>query len=378
MANKIKKSIEIFLTLVIILAGVLGLVYGIQARYQIVKTEVNLEKISDVVPDEAVAVDFSFPIISNGYVSGIKIIPAAAVNFHWENNKKLVITPQKFWKPETDYKIILPQGTTIILSRLNESQRGFSTAKYPRVSNIFPGVGVKDVLLDAESPIIVDFNKSTKGFFIKFVLDPDSPVLYQPNPEKTEFKLLPKDAIKDGQSYDLKMYAKWASADDADYVRIFQSNFKTFSVENVVWEKDFNLRLEQAKKYTRAKITSGKYIDVSLATQVMVTFQDGKLLDAYLISSGKPGMPTPPGTYKIENKAPRAWSKEFGLFMPNWMALVPDGKFGIHELPEWPGGYKEGANHLGTPVSHGCVRLGVGPAKTVYDWAEIGTPVIVY
>jgi lipoprotein-anchoring transpeptidase ErfK/SrfK len=51
---------------------------------------------------------------------------------------------------------------------------------------------------------------------------------------------------------------------------------------------------------------------------------------------------------------------------------------GIHELPEWKNGYKEGANHLGTPVSHGCVRLGVGPAAKVYGWAEVGTPIVIH
>jgi hypothetical protein len=66
------------------------------------------------------------------------------------------------------------------------------------------------------------------------------------------------------------------------------------------------------------------------------------------------------------------------LYMPYWMAITPDGKYGIHELPEWPGGYKEGANHLGRPVSHGCVRLGVGAAKTVYEWASEGTTVVVH
>ena len=89
-------------------------------------------------------------------------------------------------------------------------------------------------------------------------------------------------------------------------------------------------------------------------------------------------MNTPAGEYAIRNKAPRVWSRAYGLFMPYWMALVPDGKFGIHELPEWPGGYKEGANHLGIPVSHGCVRLGVGPAQRVFEWTEINTPVIIY
>jgi len=137
-------------------------------------------------------------------------------------------------------------------------------------------------------------------------------------------------------------------------------------------------RLEEARLYAKPQIMSGKYIDISLKFQNMVTFEDGKVLDAYQISSGKRGMETPTGSFRIENKTPRAWSSAYGLWMPNWMAIVPTGKIGIHELPIWPGGYQEGANHLGTPVSHGCIRLGKGSAKIVYDWADIGTPVIVH
>ena len=137
-------------------------------------------------------------------------------------------------------------------------------------------------------------------------------------------------------------------------------------------------KIEEAKTYTKPQITTGKYIDISLKYQNMVIFEDGKVLDAYQISSGKKGLDTPIGTFKIENKSPRAWSKKYSLWMPNWMDILPSGEVGIHELPVWPGGYQEGANHLGVPVSHGCVRLGVGPAKRVYDWADIGTPVIVH
>jgi lipoprotein-anchoring transpeptidase ErfK/SrfK len=136
--------------------------------------------------------------------------------------------------------------------------------------------------------------------------------------------------------------------------------------------------IEEAKTYAQPQILTGKYIDISLKYQNMVIFEDGKALDAYQISSGMRGMGTPVGTFKIENKSPRAWSAGYGLWMPNWMAILPSGKIGIHELPVWPGGYQEGANHLGIPVSHGCVRLGVGAAKRVFDWAEIGTPVIVH
>ncbi len=89
-------------------------------------------------------------------------------------------------------------------------------------------------------------------------------------------------------------------------------------------------------------------------------------------------MDTPRGEFKVSNKHPRPWSKQYGLYMPYWMAIMSSGKYGIHELPEWPSGYKEGENHLGTPVSHGCVRLGVGAAKRVYEWAEIGTPIIIH
>ena len=50
----------------------------------------------------------------------------------------------------------------------------------------------------------------------------------------------------------------------------------------------------------------------------------------------------------------------------------------IHELPYWPGGYREGEEHLGIPVSHGCVRVGMGAAQNVYNFADIGTLVIIH
>ncbi len=67
-------------------------------------------------------------------------------------------------------------------------------------------------------------------------------------------------------------------------------------------------------------------------------------------------MDTPVGNFKVIAKAKRPWSKKYGLYMPWFIQFTYDGH-GIHELPEWPGGYKEGASHLGIPVSHGCVRL---------------------
>ena len=119
----------------------------------------------------------------------------------------------------------------------------------------------------------------------------------------------------------------------------------------------------------------GKYIDVNLTEQKLCRIESTQLIDCYPISSGKAAMPTPTGTFSITAKDPREYSYEYKMWMPWWEQF--NGDYGIHELPE-TATWKEVPDHLGTPVSHGCVRLGVGPAQTVYDWTDIGTPVYIH
>lgn len=119
-----------------------------------------------------------------------------------------------------------------------------------------------------------------------------------------------------------------------------------------------------------------KRLEVNTGAQMVDYFLGGVKMGTFKVSSGKASMPTPKGHFKIINKAKKAWSS-YGLWMPFWMGMGT-GKFGFHELPVWPNGYREGENHLGRPVSHGCVRLGVGAAKFLYEWANVGTPVFIY
>jgi len=119
-----------------------------------------------------------------------------------------------------------------------------------------------------------------------------------------------------------------------------------------------------------------KTIVIDLKKQELYQQLNGVTIRAHTVSTGKPSMATPKGEYTVGNKSKRAWSKTYGLWMPYWLGLKGT-KMGIHELPEWPGGYKEGAAHLGKPVSHGCIRLGVIAAQIVYDWSEVGTRVII-
>jgi len=117
-------------------------------------------------------------------------------------------------------------------------------------------------------------------------------------------------------------------------------------------------------------------IEVNLKSQSLAYFVSGIKWKEFKVSTGKPSMPTPKGEFEIKTKIKKAWSKTYGLWMPYWLGL--GGSVGIHELPIWPNGYREGENHLDTPVSHGCIRLGIKNASYLYDRIIVGADVKIY
>jgi len=128
-----------------------------------------------------------------------------------------------------------------------------------------------------------------------------------------------------------------------------------------------------------------KYIEIDLSQQKMYLFSYGTLQKSYAISSGL-DFPTPPGSYAIMNKASNAFSKIYNVYMPWWMGFYmhPElgASLGIHELPYWisPDGKRNQrpSDFIGSPHTGGCIALEVGAAKIVYDFADIGTPVLIY
>ena len=367
------------LIMAIIIVGIFGAVFSVKAYPQIFSANLVMEKISEVKPEDPVVIDFSTPMFADDYMGKIKIIPQENYKLRWENsNRRLKIFPEKFWKPQQNYQIFLPEAKNIMFNKTEEQIMFFSTEWYPQVISVSPVNEAKDVVLGTEDPVIVNFKNSTKDFSIRFFLNSKVQPTFQSNDDKTQFKILPVDGVEDGTKYELRIETKYIGEEDNYYKEIFKSSFETLPPSWISWDEDFSIRLDQARRYARAKIKTGKYIDINLSAQVLSIFENGKLLDSFMVSTGKRGMDTPKMETKIYNKFPRAYSKAYGLYMPYWMAIASDGKFGIHELPEWPSGYKEGANHLGIPVSHGCVRLGGGSAARVYNFAEIGTPVVIY
>ena len=129
---------------------------------------------------------------------------------------------------------------------------------------------------------------------------------------------------------------------------------------------------------------SDRYIEVDISQQKLYTFLHGKMIKTYRVSTGK-DYPTPVGSFEILNKTGLGFSNIYNVWMPWWMGFNYSKElhayFGIHELPYV---LKEGnkiqrpKDFIGVPNTGGCVALGVGEAKEVYQFADIGTKVIIY
>ena len=354
-------------------------VYGFRAYARILEARPMLDvSVAGVKPESVLGVTFPSSVDVDGFADAVRLVPDTPVVFEWTNDdRKLLVKPVGHWLSGTRYSLLLPAGKTVWLGSIPETKLFFETWAPPKVESVSPSDGARDVLLGAEDPVVVHLDRSAEDSFLDFSFNGEKAVVYGIDSDKQEFRILPRDT-QSGVKYSLIVRVRHRESSDASFETAYEGSFETLPPAPTVMAADFPTRLLNAKRYTVPVVATGKYIDINVETQVMTIFEDGKAVDAYMVSSGKRGMDTPKGNYTIHNKAPRPWSKAYGLYMPYWMALVASGKYGIHELPEWPGGYKEGANHLGTPVSHGCVRLGVGPAERVYNWADIGTPVTVH
>ena len=97
-------------------------------------------------------------------------------------------------------------------------------------------------------------------------------------------------------------------------------------------------------------------------------------------STGLPSSATVPGRFRILDKIPNAYSRMWKLKMPYWMGIYWAGtaENGIHALPINRKGQTIWGNLLGQRSSFGCVILSTHSAKTIFNWAVVGTPIIIH
>ena len=129
-------------------------------------------------------------------------------------------------------------------------------------------------------------------------------------------------------------------------------------------------------KQEEAPNPTGKYILVSIGEQHLYAYENGQLIYSFVASTGM-GNSTRIGSFQVQDKIPNAYGANWNIWMPEWLGIYWSGSLenGIHALPILPSGARLWAGYLGTPISYGCVVLGVDEALQLYDWADIGTPV---
>jgi lipoprotein-anchoring transpeptidase ErfK/SrfK len=106
-------------------------------------------------------------------------------------------------------------------------------------------------------------------------------------------------------------------------------------------------------------------IEVYREKGVALLIEHNKTKRAIHVSSGARGTETPSGTYKVFRKELKSWSVPFQVWLP-YASYFNQG-IAFHEYPDVPP----------FPASHGCVRVPAPEAKGVYEFASLGTTVVV-
>jgi hypothetical protein len=131
---------------------------------------------------------------------------------------------------------------------------------------------------------------------------------------------------------------------------------------------------------------AGKWIDVNLTLQVATAYEDGRAVHTTLISTGRPGWDTPQGVSHVLRRVPRetmdgstllgqgpeGLGATYKVDNVRWTQYFTEDGAAIHEN-SW-----RNPAAFGMPGSHGCIGMPPQEAAWFWDWAEVGTPLVVH
>jgi lipoprotein-anchoring transpeptidase ErfK/SrfK len=127
-----------------------------------------------------------------------------------------------------------------------------------------------------------------------------------------------------------------------------------------------------------------RWIAVNLTTQRAVGFIGAQPVRVALVTTGMPGWETPTGDFRVYRRVENETMNSLGLGIP---IDSPEGWYVENVLYTqyiYSGitlhyNYWRPQSYFGNvPSSHGCVGLGLSDAKFFWDFADIGTRVVIY
>jgi lipoprotein-anchoring transpeptidase ErfK/SrfK len=120
----------------------------------------------------------------------------------------------------------------------------------------------------------------------------------------------------------------------------------------------------------RLKRSGQRWIEINRRSQTLIAWQGNKQVYAVIVSTGKSATPTPTGVFNIQAKYPTARMRGEDYNVPDVPhVMYYSGNYAIH------GAYWH--RSFGIPISHGCTNVAPDHAAWLYQWASVGTPIVV-
>jgi hypothetical protein len=106
----------------------------------------------------------------------------------------------------------------------------------------------------------------------------------------------------------------------------------------------------------------GRHVEAHLGQQVLALIENGKVVRAYITSSGAPATPTILGNFRFYMREPG--TNSLGMVYSSYF-IRGYAIHGYHLMPT----YND---------SHGCLRVPVPDAYAIYSWIRLGDQIDVY
>ena len=128
-----------------------------------------------------------------------------------------------------------------------------------------------------------------------------------------------------------------------------------------------------------------KAVVVRLGDQTLTAYLDGKPVLTTPVTTGRPALPTPIGSYSIKYRAsPYVFTSPWAPGSPYWYPPTPvtwamyfyDNDF-LHDDPGEPSSAYGAGSQYGPYASHGCVHIPHSAMAFLFRWLPVGAPVIV-
>jgi len=169
------------------------------------------------------------------------------------------------------------------------------------------------------------------------------------------------------------------------------NSYERWDEEEILWreaEASFERSVALHPELDDAQVRLGQVRDilvppdrihVSISRKIATVYQDNQVIYSFYVCTGRASSPTIPGRYKIKTKMDSAYGSAWDLDMPYWLGIYDAGgsENGFHALPILSSGVTLWRSALGTGCSYGCIVLDTPDALALYEWADLGTDVII-